>query len=274
MLSNVLILHQQSGLVLFSKDFVKNGVAQPRLLGSLLTAMTEFSDQCTGMKPTLIEMSSLAVTLVHDEGVKLLCALVHDRNDSASFGRLIASEILTAFVDDYTAEKLRTPSGLQDFHGFDAKIHGIVQNAVRPVLEKLQAHRGVFQALLVTEESIVQAGVEVDQFAVLANLHVMLPYADHILDFAHDALTHVFFDDDLKTSRTFFWRIDRCVLVVCFSLALGNLVYADALDHATQSRDLISQVIAFAQASYRPPVRRHRSKSSTKPSKSGGGQDS
>jgi len=257
-LCNVLILHQQSGLVLFTKDFVKNAVAQPRLLGSLLTAMTEFSDKCTGMKPTLIEMSSLAVTLVHDEGVKLLCALVHDRNDSAAFGRLIASEILTAFIDEYSTE-LR-PSGkrdLKDFNGFDGKINGIVRDSVRPVLQKLQARDGVLQALLVTEEHLVTAGGgDVDQFAVLANIQALLPYADHVLDFAMDGLNHLFFDDARQESRTFLWRVDRCVLVVCLSTTLGTNVYHDAIDHANDAKGLIAQIVDFASASHRPAVRR------------------
>mmetsp|Transcript_26797 Transcript_26797/g.82260 ORF Transcript_26797/g.82260 Transcript_26797/m.82260 type:complete len:362 (+) Transcript_26797:1659-2744(+) len=261
-LCNVLILHQQSGLVLFAKDFVKNAVAQPRLLGSLLTAQTEFSEKCTGMKPTFIEMSSLAVTLVHDEAVRLLCALVHDRNDSAPFGRLIASEILAAFVDEFNADRLKTPAGLgrdlKDFNSFDGKINGIVQNSVRPVLRELQSERGVVQAVLVTEEQVVQAGgPEVEQFSLYANMHYMLPYADHLLDVACDGVREVYCDDVEKDTRTFLWRIERgSVLIVCLSTALGAAVYANALDQTRLSKSIIGQVVHFAQASYRPHRRR------------------
>jgi len=264
-LRNVLIL-AQSGLVLFAKDFV-NAVAQPRLLGSLLTVMTEFSAQTTGMYPTLIELSGLAVTIVRDDVVKLMCALIHDRNDSASFGRLVAGEILSAFVEEYAPnDRLRSPAPvslggptLKDFHGFDAKIAGIVQNSVRPVLQKLQSHRGVVQALLVTDASIVQAGAggEIDQLGVLASLEAMLTYADAILDVAHDAAKHVFFDDELDEARTLLWRIHNCVLVVCVNKRVEPAVYADSIEQALQSKSLISQVVAFAQAKRRAlPARR------------------
>ena len=40
-----LIVLAPSGLVLFEKEYSKEKIAQPRLLGSLLTAMTEFATQ-------------------------------------------------------------------------------------------------------------------------------------------------------------------------------------------------------------------------------------
>ena len=48
-----LIVLAPSGLVLFEKEYSKEKLAQPRLLGSLLTAMTEFATQTTAMgRPT------------------------------------------------------------------------------------------------------------------------------------------------------------------------------------------------------------------------------
>lgn len=71
-----------SGLVLFSKEFV-NSVAQPRLIGSLLTAMIEFSQQTSGMFVSYIELTNVAVTIVTDDVLKVFCALFHDREDGA-----------------------------------------------------------------------------------------------------------------------------------------------------------------------------------------------
>ena len=79
-----LIVLAPSGLVLFEKEYGKEKIAQPRLLGSLLTAMTEFATQTTAMRPSYIEMSSLAVTMCREDSVT--CALVHDRTDKALFG--------------------------------------------------------------------------------------------------------------------------------------------------------------------------------------------
>jgi len=275
---NVLIL-AQSGLVLFAKDFVKAVIEQPRLLGSLLTAMTEFSERCSGMKPTFIEMSSLAVTLVHDESVKLVCALVHDRADSPSFGRLIASEILASFVDEYSPERFQGTrpslgvSDLKDFGAFDKKIKGIVKNSVRPVLQRLQAKEAVVRALFVTEEEVAQTGeAEVDQFKVLANLEGIMSYADVILhfgggDFPDDAddvdtgyflrrqpPQHLFFDDEFKETRTFFWKVDRCTLVVCLRHSVSTALFDAALQHALTAKALITQIVAFGQKKYKLPA--------------------
>ena len=51
-----LIVLAPSGLVLFEKEYSKEKIAQPRLLGSLLTAMTEFATQTTAMRRELREL--------------------------------------------------------------------------------------------------------------------------------------------------------------------------------------------------------------------------
>lgn len=250
-LRNVIVL-AQSGLVLFAKDFV-HGVAQPRLLGSLLTAMTEFSEQTTGMKPSFIELSSMAVTIVRDETVRLMCALIHDRDDSASFGHLIASEILSNFVEEYSVDRLRTPlslggHNLKDFHGFDSKIAGIVQNSVRPVLQRLQLQRGVVQALLITDQAVIQGGgKEIDQLALLATLKALFTHSETVLDFAQDFFKQLVFDDELDETRTFAWSIENTVLVVVVAKNLRPEVFEFCIELAHESHSLISQVVAFAK---------------------------
>ena len=56
MLRNVIII-TTSGLVLFSKEFV-DSLSQPRLLGSLMTALIEFSNKVTGMPVGYIELTN------------------------------------------------------------------------------------------------------------------------------------------------------------------------------------------------------------------------
>ena len=56
MLRNVLIF-SSSGLILFSKEFV-DSVSQPRLIGSLITALIEFSTTVTGMPVSYIELTN------------------------------------------------------------------------------------------------------------------------------------------------------------------------------------------------------------------------
>jgi len=61
MLRNVLII-SDAGLVLFSKEFI-SAVGQPRLVGSLLTAMLEFSTNNVGAPVCYIEMTNVAVSI-------------------------------------------------------------------------------------------------------------------------------------------------------------------------------------------------------------------
>mmetsp|Transcript_39911 Transcript_39911/g.106648 ORF Transcript_39911/g.106648 Transcript_39911/m.106648 type:complete len:316 (-) Transcript_39911:1287-2234(-) len=76
MLRNVLII-TDGGLVLFSK--VKNGnlsisaVSQPRLVGSLLTAIVEFSTNNVGSPVSYIEMSSVAVSICSSRSSSAPC---------------------------------------------------------------------------------------------------------------------------------------------------------------------------------------------------------
>jgi hypothetical protein len=94
------ILISASGLVLFQKSFV-NAVTQPRLIGSLLTAMIEFSSKVAGMPLSYIELAGCAVSVVTHPGVN--CALFYDLDDGPDFGKLIATQILLAFADTYSA---------------------------------------------------------------------------------------------------------------------------------------------------------------------------
>jgi hypothetical protein len=71
-------------------------------VGSLLTAMLEFSLVTAGMPVSYIELSGLGVTIVGSEATKVFCALFQDREDGADFGKLLATEILNAFQDEYS----------------------------------------------------------------------------------------------------------------------------------------------------------------------------
>jgi hypothetical protein len=62
MLRNVLVI-SNGGLVLFSKEFVNAALEQPSLVGSLLTAMLEFSTNNVGAPVCYIELSNIAVSI-------------------------------------------------------------------------------------------------------------------------------------------------------------------------------------------------------------------
>ena len=179
MLRNVLLIATTSGLPLFSQEFL-NSVAQPRLVGSLLTIMMELAIRTTSLPATYIELANVAVTIVRDETVQVCCALFHDRSDGPTFGKLVATQILFAFLEEYSGDfgslvgnsilgagddgldsstggtssdggglgrsvtgmdSSLFSSNLRDFHGFRMKISRAVTGCIQPVLGQLQAHR-------------------------------------------------------------------------------------------------------------------------------------
>lgn len=66
--------------------------------------------------------------------MKVFCALFHDRQDGAKFGKILATEILAAFVEEYATDLGALGHNLKDFHGFNFKIIEIIRDCVRPIL--------------------------------------------------------------------------------------------------------------------------------------------
>ncbi|CAK4080187.1 unnamed protein product [Aphanomyces euteiches] len=158
-----------SGLVLFSKEFL-HAIPQPRLIGSLLTAILEFSAKTTGAPVSYMEFTNVAVTIVVNESAKVFCAIFFDVADGPKFGAFLAKEILAAFVDEYAGDLGNIGHNLRDFHGFHYKISEVIRESVKPILSTLQQQRGIQKAILVTDDAVTYATVEVDQLGVLVNM--------------------------------------------------------------------------------------------------------
>jgi len=237
MIRNVLMM-ATSGLVLFSQEFV-NAVAQPRLMGSLLTTMVEFSGMAAGMPISYIELGNVSVTIVLHEAAKVFCALFHDRDDGPTFGRLICTEMLYRFIDRFSSEIGSPGHNLKDFHDFHREIADAIRNAVNPVLAKVQAQRGVILALLITEDAEVHPQTDVDKIGVLANLQPLLSSATDILAHQDDAAVHLALEGS-SHSRILLWRIDRAVLVVSVSKQVSSSKYRAAIEEA---RDMLEKVV-------------------------------
>lgn len=134
MLRNVLII-SASGLVLFSKEFA-NAIAQPRLVGSLLRTMIEFSAKSAGIPVVHIELAHVAVSIVTHAGTGIVCALFYDRGDGAAFGKLVATEVLRAFVGEYGRDVRSVGHNLREFLGFQYRIADVVGATARPLLSQ------------------------------------------------------------------------------------------------------------------------------------------
>lgn len=180
MLRNIIIIGSTSGLVLFSKVF-SHGIAQPRMVGSLITAIIEFGQQTTGMGVCYIELTNVSVTMVANEDAKVVCALFYDRDDGVLFGRLICSEILNAFTQDYSYDITQYGKNLKDFYGFQKKISHIVRFSTKTIITKLESCRGIKQVLFMNEREIIhKPDEEVDQLSILANLSAFMELCNSI----------------------------------------------------------------------------------------------
>jgi hypothetical protein len=179
MIRNVIIM-QQSGLVLFSKEFI-NSIAQPRLVGSLLTAIIEFGLQTTGMGVCYIELTNFSITIVTNDTAKIFCVLFYDREDGVIFGRLICSEILKAFTQEYSSDLTQFGRNLKDFHGFHRKINNVVRLSAKPILLRLEAQVGIRKVLLINNRVVIDTpNSRIDQLSALANISYLVGLCDDI----------------------------------------------------------------------------------------------
>ncbi|TDH66341.1 uncharacterized protein CCR75_002734 [Bremia lactucae] len=177
MLRNVLIM-ASSGIVLFSKEYV-NAVAQPRLVGSLITAMLEFSSKASGAPVSYIQMSLVAVTVVTNDKHKVFCAMFHDTTDSARLSAFIAQELLAAFIVQHGDELGNVGHNLRDFHRFQYRIRSVI----------LQQQRGILKAMLVIDGAMTCATQDVDPIGVLANLQALVNSAFDMMSFSGDGVS-------------------------------------------------------------------------------------
>ena len=252
-----LIVLAPSGLVLFEKEYGKEKIAQPRLLGSLLTAMTEFATQTTAMRPSYIEMSSLAVTMCREDSVT--CALVHDRTDKALFGRLLAGEILMAFVEEYGGPGRELSQNLKDFKGFGEKIAGVVQNTVQAVLHDLGTAACVLHTAVMGEDGYQMPYLhhdgrcEPDYISLLASSKYMFQACDLMLEYRRDGPARLMtFDDDMNETRTFLWRIEHVVFMVCVVKSKDRDILRECFREIVAAKGLIEQIMKQADQ-LRPP---------------------
>ena len=196
MLRNIIIIGSTSGLVLFSKVFA-GGISQPRLVGSLITAIIEFGQQTTGMGVCYIELTNVSITMVANEDAKVVCALFYDRDDGVLFGRLICSEILTAFTQEYSYDVTQFGKNLKDFYGFQKKIGSIVRFSSKSVILKLESHKAIKRVLLMNEREIIHTpSDDIDQLSILANLTAFIELCSGISELSYpfiyvDVLYHL-----------------------------------------------------------------------------------
>ena len=119
------------GKVLLCHDSCMSNTTQCSILSHYIVLY------CIVSPHIFLHCTAVAVTIVVNNGAKVFCALFHDRDDGRAFGRLICSEILYAFTQEFSSDLSKDFHGrnLKDFHGFNYKIADVIRNSVKPVLK-------------------------------------------------------------------------------------------------------------------------------------------
>mmetsp|Transcript_27130 Transcript_27130/g.68146 ORF Transcript_27130/g.68146 Transcript_27130/m.68146 type:complete len:260 (-) Transcript_27130:70-849(-) len=192
MLRNILILSGSGGGVLFEKAWVDSVVdsEKTRLLGGVITSFEEFAKQVVNMRVTYLEFGKFALSIVQDEHeTDIVCALFHDVTDGEALGRLIATQLLAHFLDEYSAEDLNSPAAQHgDFGGFVSKIPDAIRQSITSILLSLSEVPLVRRAAIVYEDSRTHTvdGFEETEIGLAANLQAVLTFATEIMSKVKD----------------------------------------------------------------------------------------
>jgi len=214
MLRNVIIM-TSSGIVLFSKEFV-SAVGKPSLIGGIITAMLDFSEQKTGLPVAYIELKNVCLAVSCDATHKVSCALFCDVSDGAEFSQIVCKELLDCFVETYATQlEQKQQSNVDVYADFYVKIADVIRGAVRPVLDQFQlSQRGIQQALVISGDTIIHSTTDVDKLSVLANHQALLALGSETMASKNDVANAVELKGD--TTTVSIQRIERASFVVVY----------------------------------------------------------
>eukprot|EP00981_Chlorochromonas_danica_P011428 scaffold4011_cov197-Ochromonas_danica.AAC.10 len=211
-----------------------------------MTAIIEFGQQTTGMGVSFIDLSHISIAIVCNDNVKIFCALFYDRQDGQHFGRLLCSEILNAFVQDYSSEFAQFGLNLRDFRGFHRKLPKVIIYAVRPVLSHLESFHAIKKAILVRDYEVIDTQRDrLDDFAILSTLPILIELAGEVAIIGNDHLESLSIDtisggqegeeEGEEGECVTIWRIREKVFLVCVLDKKHPLEeYAEALEEALE----------------------------------------
>jgi len=218
MLRNVLIV-SLTGNVYFTKEFFKSGSREPlsaSMLARLVTAMIAFSTHRVGVPVAYVALTNVGVAIQINSGSRLVCAVFHDIADGEDFGKLLAGELLSAFIAQYDQQLEEKNVSPDTFADFGMKIAEIVRSSVRPVLDNLQQQKGIECCVLTSSDTLLHStAADIDKLSLLANHQALLGAATDLMATKNDVSLSV----TLKGARStiIMRRIERCSLVVLYN---------------------------------------------------------
>eukprot|EP01038_Epipyxis_sp_PR26KG_P016142 gene16142-21939_t len=230
-----------SGLKVFLKTF-PGGLEDKKvnLLAGVLTTMIMFAHQTTGMGVSFIELSGKSITIVSDSVANIFCALIHDREDGVVFGRLICSEILNAFTQEFSSDLTQFGRNLKDFKSFEKKLINIIRLSTKPIISKLESSIGIKKVLFVNDREIIDTpSTKIDQLEVLANLNELVELSNSTMDFVYDTFQHITIDIN-HDFKLLLWKIqEKSVLIVVVDKKVSSDDYFSNIEEALE---IIEQV--------------------------------
>eukprot|EP00033_Pygsuia_biforma_P001804 GCRY01002016.1.p1 GENE.GCRY01002016.1~~GCRY01002016.1.p1 ORF type:complete len:243 (+),score=14.01 GCRY01002016.1:242-970(+) len=238
MIRNLLLI-SKSGLVLFSKEITAT-INQPRLTGSLITAIIDFSLRCVGIPVSYIELENVAVSIVPSE--KVICALFHDAEDGESFGKLVAKEILRAFLQDHARTDFTTCVNLKTFQTFNTRIVDAVKQTIPEVLERLTSKRGINYCFLVYRDNIAYSTLNIEQLSVVANLQTLITFTSEIFYQKNQSVNSIELIG--QTNRFYLYPLGSGYhLVVACKRAIAQRAYQDHVKDTVFLLEKIDRVL-------------------------------
>jgi len=246
MIQNVIIL-TGAGLVIFEKVWVESDMKQTekgRMFGSLIRAMQEMSKQSTGLIVHYIEFGKVAVSIVDDSKSKLICTLFHDIEDGADFGKIIAQQILTSFMETFPDSTFSGTLNIGMFSGFTSKMFDAIQGSVNTIVQQLQGVRGVNSCLVLFDDgTAVMPTQEDDQLGVVANLQPLITLSTDLMASKKERPKLL----TLETSRqiVYIHRVGEASLMAICRKSIKSPAYKPAINHAVT---MLNKVFVLSRA--------------------------
>eukprot|EP01135_Chromosphaera_perkinsii_P000377 Nk52_evm24s78 gene=Nk52_evmTU24s78 len=187
-IKSILII-TSSGVVLFAKEY-GSSIHQPRLLGSLLTALFQTShDVIAPVSYVRFGSLSLSICSANTTNSNILAAVLYEgeverlKVVDALAGRSLVKVLLDAFLKEYSTqiEKGGKIVNTTLFEGFEDKIQECQNAALNPLLYRIADDKSVRLAVIFKKNGTFFSSQPVEQLGFVANMEALLNYSKDLM---------------------------------------------------------------------------------------------
>jgi len=180
MLQSVIVF-SRGGSLLFHKEFLIHDRLKAKKLAPLLTTLLTQAEHIVGLPLCYLELHDIALAIVTNVKYKVSCCIFYDVEDGEIFGKLLATEIVESFCENFTDELEEPHSHQSAFDSFNPKIASAIQNSLSPILEHLQSQKMIQSALLINGDEIIPKNNRVDNIAFIAEYYGLMEQAQQLM---------------------------------------------------------------------------------------------